>query len=318
MMDGAVVQTIAVSNPSFCKSQPLREELLQLGCHVIFNETGDVMSRDEAVQFFQNCGAEVVIVGREFIDDSFLESCPKIKFIAKYGVGLDNIDEQALRARNVGLGWTAGVNKRSVSEQVLCFAIGHRRNILSSIHLMEQGTWVKDGGRLLTGTRVGIVGLGNIGQDLVGLLKPFHCDVKYFDIDRKEEFEKAQHVEFSAYHKLVGWSEILTFHVPCTPTTKQMFGSKELMTCNPDLLVINTSRGEIMDYEAVSRAVREHKIAGFAADVFPEEPFGASSYQSTEGFYFTPHIGGNSKEAVSAMGQSAIYHVRKYLEEAGG
>lgn len=309
--------TIAAASPSFCKSTDLRSGLSALGQQVIFNETGRTLTRPEVIDFFRSTNAKIIVVGLERVDAELLQACPNIEFVAKYGVGLDNIDIPALEAKKVGLGWSPGVNKRSVSEQVLCVALGHRRNIVSSIALMDRGKWIKDGRRLLTGCHVGIVGLGNIGQDLVTLLKPFNCQVRYFDIERKDEFADTWNVEFCDYEELIRWSDILTFHVPSTPLTRGMFGEKQLYLCSSEILVINTARGDIVDFQATVDAVRTKKIAGFAADVFPTEPTDTSAYQSVDGFYFTPHIGGNSREAVSAMGHSAIHHVKEYLLRTG-
>ena len=257
--------------------------------------------------------AQIILVGLEKIDEALLQANPQIEFTAKFGVGLDNIDLQALEKYNVGLGWTAGVNKRSVSELALSFALGHARNVFQSVSLMKNGVWKKNGGSLLSNKKFGIVGLGHIGTDLVHLLKPFGCEIIYNDIQDKKEVANKLGIKYKNYYDLLSYCDVISFHVPSTPLSKNMFNEEAIKVTNKNAFIINTSRGNIIDFNATTNAVKNNLISGYASDVFPEEPYDASIWKENNNILFTPHIGGNAHEAVLAMGQSALEHIKNYL-----
>ncbi len=304
---------IAVASPSFCRNEELRQELLALQQVVVFNEAGVDFSEDGLADFLQRSSAEVAIIGREIISAALLERCPQLRYIAKYGVGLDGIAGEALGRHKVGLGWTPGVNKRAVCELVLGFMLMHFRNMASANTLLKRGIWHKEGGSSLAGKVAGIVGFGAIGGELASCLQSWGLELLYHDcLDRSAE-ARASGAKAVALLELYKHADIISFHLPLGPSTYQFYGLREIAATNPRALVINTARGEIVDFDAVCQAVLEKRLGGFAADVFPEEPMLIPPKYCGDNFYFTPHIGGNSREAVLAMGRAAIHWVQTYL-----
>lgn len=309
--------TIAITSTTFSRTDSLIRELEEAGFRVVGNTEGKKLKGASLAAFFNDAEAEAVIVGIEPINDALLAACPRLKLISKYGVGLDNLDLEAMARHGVLLGWSGGINRRSVSELVLGFALGHCRNIARSLVKMRRGEWDKDGGRQLSNTTVGIVGFGHIGSDLAALLKPFGCPVIYTDILDKSKEASLLGATPATYEKLVAEADVISFHVPSTPLTRQMFGSREIARMKPTALVVNTARGDIVDFTTCCQAVRDGRLGGFAADVFPEEPVDVRHWSDVMGLYFTPHIGGNAREAVQAMGQAAIGHVVKFYRDKG-
>ena len=305
--------TVAISSPSFSKNTQLMAELAQLGVAVVANTDGIRYDERTLGRFLRDSGASVAIIGLETLNGRVLDECPNIRFVAKYGVGLDNIDQGALKQRGIGLGWTGGVNKRSVSELALCFMLGHMRNVMPSVSNMKASNWHKDGGRHLSDATVGIVGLGHVGFDLAGLLQPFGCRVLYTDILDCAKKVGSLSMNAVGYQELLRESDVISFHVPLTETTRHMFGAREIERCRSDVLVINTARGEVVDFETVCLAVKDKKLGGFGCDVFPVEPCDLKKWGGEPNLYFTPHIGGNAREAVLAMGRSAIGHVKAHI-----
>lgn len=305
---------IAVSSPSFCKSPLLLDELKSLGLPCTLNTEGVRFNEEELIDFINFNQATVLIVGLEAITKTVLESCPSLQFIAKYGVGLDNLDLEAMKAHQIPLGWTGGVNRRSVSELALGFMLGHCRNIVPSVLNLKENKWIKNGGRQLSDCTVGIVGFGNIGTDLAMLLKPFGTKVVYTDIVDRSVPAKEHGASFLNYTDLLKTSDIVTFHVPSTPLTRNMLDHDQLQLLKKDALVINTARGDILNFEATCQAVKDGRLGGFGCDVFPEEPCVLTEWASLQTLYFTPHMGGNAKEAVLAMGRSALHHVREFVK----
>ncbi len=303
---------IAVSSVSFSKNPTLRRELADLGTPIRFNETGGILDGETLAAFIDD--AEIALVGTEVISRDILMKTPRLKFIAKYGVGLDNIPESLLSEFGIKLGWTGGVNARSVSELVLGFALGHLRRVTSSICSMREGHWIKHGGRELSSCRVGIIGLGAVGKDLARLLRAFGATVSFNDIADRSEVARELGLIRLNLEELVAISDVVSLHVPLTPETKGMVSASVLSLFKHDALLINTSRGSVVDFPAVVAAVADGKLGGFAVDVYPEEPFNAATLKQYPSIYCTPHIGGNSQEAVLSMGRSAIHHIAEHLK----
>lgn len=255
----------------------------------------------------------ILILGLEEINEHILRENPQLKFISKFGVGLDNININTLKKFDVKLGWTSGVNKRSVSELTLSYALGHFRNVFHSTNLMKKGVWEKNGGRLLSNSTFGIIGFGNIGQDVADLLVNFGCKIVYNDlIDKTYEAKKTGAI-FMELEDLLAQSDIISFHLPSTPITKNMFSTKAIGLTKKRPFIINTARGDIVDFQATVSAVENQTLSGFASDVFAEEPLNTSNWCENDKLIFTPHIGGNAQEAVIAMGSSAINHIRNFI-----
>lgn len=304
--------TILVLPKTLRQNKILMDELACTGARIIAPPIELSLTTETIANLVVQHHVEVLLVGLEQINASFLSQCPTIRFIAKFGVGLDNIDMTAIREFGVELGWTAGVNKRSVSELVLAFALGHLRNVTPSLCLMRDGTWAKNGGRQLSNATVGIVGLGHIGLDVANILSVFGSTVLYHDILEKKSVAPLG-AQAASFEEILASCDVLTFHVPSTSLTHHMLNRENVSKLKKTSLVINTARGDIVDFETTCQAVVEGRLGGFATDVFPYEPFVTSHFKHPH-LYFTPHIGGNAHEAVLAMGRSAIEHILRYMK----
>jgi D-3-phosphoglycerate dehydrogenase len=308
--------TVAVASVSFSANQTLIAELSAIGVEVVRNADGRRFTTEAALAEFIG-SAEYAVVGTEPMGQEVIAACPNLEIVAKYGVGLDNVDEGALEAGGVKLGWTGGINRRSVTELTLAFALGHLRNVWPSVSLMRKGQWEKVGGRELSGCTFGIVGLGYIGTDVARIVRTFGATVVYRDIVDRSVTAEELGLKSMDFEEILQEADVVSFHVPGTPLTKGMFGTAQIALMKPGSLVINTARGSVIKFDETVDAVRAGRLGGFAADVFPHEPFDASAFAEDDRLYFTPHIGGNSRESILAMGRSAIHHVRVHIERGG-
>ena len=304
---------VAVTEFSFGKSPTLRTELKKVFPNSFFNEDGRRYSGDELIEFLKD--ADAAIVGIEPITDQVLGKAPKLKIVSKYGVGLDSIDQEALKRRNIALGWAGGVNRRSVSELTLCFMIGLCRNVFRSGYFLKQSKWEKEGGLQLSGKTVGIIGCGNIGSDLIQLLTPLQCNLLVCDILDKSEFCLKHNATQTNLENLIAESDLISLHVPHTSLTDEMVNNKFLNQMKPTAFLVNTCRGNVVDQGALKNALIQDNIAGAALDVFAEEPPTDEEFLSLPNLMGTPHIGGNAKEAVEAMGRSAINHLVSFFSD---
>ena len=233
---------------------------------------------------------------------------PNLKIIAKYGVGLDNIDLKACDERNIKVGWTGGVNKRSVAEMTLGFMLALSRNLYLTSNQLKKNVWNKSGGLQLTGKTIGIIGAGFIGKEVIELLKPFNCDILINDIYELRGLKQKNIIQVEKeiiYTK----SDIISIHTPLNIETDNLINLSVMEKMKNTALLINTSRGKIINEKDLKFALKNKIIAGAALDVYEKEPPEDSELLKLDNIICTPHIGGNSKEAVLAMGISAIEHL---------
>lgn len=258
--------------------------------------------------------AEVVLVGREIVDETFLQACPHVKLVAKYGVGLDNVDLAACEARGVCIGWTAGVNKTSVAELTLAFILGAAHNIFATGTALKNGNWVKSGGVQLSEKTIGIIGVGHVGKELVRMLQPFGCRILVNDIVDQHEYYVSNNLFESSKQQIYAEADFVSLHVPLTSATFHLIHSGVFAQFKPQAYLINTCRGAVVDQNALKKALQQEQIAGALLDVFDPEPCMDMELLQHPRLFATPHIGGNAREAVLAMGRSAIAHISYFYQ----
>jgi D-3-phosphoglycerate dehydrogenase len=295
---------VAVCSRSFSRNPVLRGELLARYEHVTFNDSGRQMEGDELVAFLK--GHDKAITALETITDSVLSQLPELKVIGKYGVGLDMIDMDAMRRYGKRLGWTGGVNRRSVSEMVISFAVAMLRHFPAAQREVLNGIWRQHVGGLLSGRTVGIIGCGFIGKDLVTLLQPWGCTLLAHDILDFPDFYDAHGVQAVSLDELLSRSDVVTLHVPLDESTQNMLSAEKLRLMKPSAILINAARGGLLDEDEVKAMLKSNRLAAAAFDVFNYEPPSDTELLNLPNFFVTPHIGGSAVEAILSMGRSAI------------
>jgi D-3-phosphoglycerate dehydrogenase len=298
------MKRIVVASKSFAGNATLRAELSSKYPDVTYTDSPAVLEGDPLIALLR--GHDHAIVGLEPIDARVLREVPELKVISKYGVGLDGVDIDALIARGVKLAWTGGVNRRSVSELTLGFAIALLHRVPEGDFTLRKGEWHKLIGRQLTGRTFGIVGCGFVGQDLIKLLAPFECRVLVHDIRDYADFYRAHRVTPVTLDQLLRESEIVSLHVPLDRSTRGMIGAAELAAMPKGACLINAARGGLVDEDALVSALNSGHLAGAAADVFAIEPDAHPHLVAHPKFVGTPHLGGSTQEAQLAMGRAAI------------
>lgn len=295
---------IGVCSRSFSANSKLRGLLQSRFKNVKFNDSGDVLSDASLIKFLSDCTHAIVAL--EVIDWSIIKELPRLKRISKYGVGLDNIDIDALNLAGIELGWTPGVNARSVAELIITFALMLRRNIVESQSAVINKEWRQVSGHLLSGCTFGVVGCGHVGSTLLKLLEPFNCRLVYHDILPLPEIGRRLNAEQVDLPMLLKQSDIVSVSVPFSAETYDLIGASEIAMMQRHALLINTARGGIVNEEALKAALIKQEIGGAGFDVFRKEPFFDRELLGLKTFIATPHIGGSSIAAIEAMGMAAI------------
>ncbi len=302
---------IKVTSRSFSRHPVLKQELLNIFPNSVFNTDGPPTGLPNIVEFLND--ADGMILGLEQMDRQILQQLKNLKIVAKYGVGLDNLDVESAKELGIAVGWTGGVNKRSASEQALGFMLGLSRNLFFSSFPLKEGRWEKEGGAFLTGKTVGLIGCGHIGTDLIYLLQPFNCKVIICDILDKSGVVDTFGVTQVSQEELLAEADIISLHVPLTELTQFMVNEEFLQKMKPTAHLINNGRGPVVKQQDLKKALVQNTIAGAALDVFESEPPVDLEFLALPNLMVTPHIGGNANEAVLAMGRSAISHLKSYF-----
>lgn len=295
---------VGVTSKSFSKNAFLRNQLLERYPDSHFNENDVVFDDEKLVEFLKRC--DKAIIGLEAINKHVLPLLPDLRVVSKYGVGLDSLDLAAMSAHGVMLGWTPGVNKRSVSELVVGQMIAVLRCLYETNDDLKKGVWQVRKSNQLSCQTVGIIGLGNVGQDLVQLLRGFGCSIVAFDIVDRTVFAKKNNIQLVDFCDLIQLSDIISIHVPYNKSTANMIGRLELSKMQDNSILLNFARGGIIDEVAALGALHKGKLSALALDVFEEEPPKNRDLIEHPRFFGSCHIGGSSFEAINSMGLAAI------------
>jgi len=304
---------IAVTSKSFSKNTILIDELKKEFMDIRLNHSDKKLNDDELIEFLKDCDGAIVAL--EEINKTVVDNLPNLRVISKFGVGLDNINLEYCKKRDIRIGWTGGVNKTSVAEMTLGFMLMLIRNLYLSSNKLSEGIWDKNGGNSLYGKTIGIIGIGNIGKEVIKLLQPFNCTILVNDIIEQDEFYKNNNLVHCSKEEIFIKSDIITIHTPLNNDTKYLINKDSIKIMKKSAYIINTARGDIVNLNDLKYALETKNISGAAIDVYDSEPPQDKELLALENLICTPHIGGNSHEAVVAMGRSAIINLKELLND---
>lgn len=251
------------------------------------------------------------VVSREVMD-----AAPELKVIAVHGIGIDRVDLEEAEARRIVVTNTPLANTVAVAEHTMGLILSLIRRIPLSDHLVREGRWgeARFVGCLLSKMTVGILGFGNIGTKVAKRLSAFETRILSYDpyvpLERFEELG----VESVELETLLRESDVLTLHLPLTKYTWHIIGDKEIKMMKRGVLIVNTSRGAVIDESALSDGLHEEWVSGAALDVFETEPFSLDNpLLSANNVIFTPHIAGSTEESLRRMAETAAKDIARVL-----
>lgn len=244
------------------------------------------------------------IVGTEKVPVDVMEKGKKLKILARYGVGTDNVD--FIKAKEFNIICTNVRCKelsRGVAELALCFALNGLWNVCEQNKMLKYDrVWGAPGGRQLTGKTVGMVGYGSISQHFAKLVKGFDVRLLAYDIMPNRQKAQEQGVEIVDFEELLTQSDVVTIHCPSTPETRHLFNKDIFSKMKNTAVLINTARGAIVNEKDLYEALRDGVIGCAALDVFEQEPTDLENpLLSLKNFIGTPHIAGCPIETAEAM-----------------
>ena len=291
---------VAVASRSFSLNPKLRALLLDAFSNCRFNDAGLKLSGDSLVEFLG--GAAGAIVGVEPIDGPLLSRLPDLRVVSKFGVGLDSLDVGELSRRNIVLAASAGTNAQAVAELALLLTMAALRRLPEALGNTRSERWSSVTGRLLAEKTVGLIGVGHVGRAFIDLLRPFNCRVLGFDVVPDSSTE----IEFVALQELLAQSDVVSVHLPLTASTRGILGADEFALMKDRSVMINTSRGSVMDERALVAALQSGAISAAGLDVLEQEPPDSWELARLDNVILTPHMAGSSEESNMAMGLAAL------------
>ncbi len=242
----------------------------------------------------------VVVRGRTKLSRELIEKADKCKIIARVGVGLDNIDQEAAKEKNIRVINAVEGATTAVAELVIGLMLSMAREIPRADREIRNGNWIKKelAGSELKGKYLGIIGLGNIGKRLGRLTRALNMNIIGYDVvPIDEEFSKEVGLMKADLDTLLSSADYVSLHVPLLDSTHHMINAEKLKLMKNTARIINTSRGGVIDEEALYNSLKEGNIAGAALDVFEVEPATGNRLTTLPNFIATPHMGAQTKEA---------------------
>lgn len=284
--------------------------LKNAGYEVVVNPYGRKLTDSEVIDLGKDCVG--IVAGVENLDSSVIKKLPKLKCISRVGVGMDNIDIPFAESQGIKIHNTPNGPTRAVAELTLGLTLSLLRKIPLAHYNIKNGIWKKETGSLLLEKKVGIIGLGRIGRLTAELFRSLGNPVCGFDIFPDQNWANKNDIELLNLESLLKCSDIITIHVPGVAHGKPIITDEEIKLLKTGALVINVSRGGVVDEHALHLALKSGKISGAALDVFEKEPY-EGDFQLLDNVILTPHIGSYAKEGKLQMEIDAVKNLIKSL-----
>ena len=283
----------------------LKTELEAQVGEVIYNPTGKPLTSNEVANLLP--GIDGYIAGLDGIDANALQKADRLKVIARYGVGVDNVDVAAAKEKGIVVTNTPGANSVSVAELALGLMLALARQVPEAVEAVHQGKWPRYAGISLEGKTVGLLGLGAIGKQLARRLSGFDCRILAYDPFADVVFAREHHIELASMEEVTAQADFVSLHLPLLPETRCLVNNDFLSRMKKGSFLINTSRGEVLDEEALLQALQSGHIRGAGLDAFTvEPPAPGNPLLALPQVIATPHLGAQTDGATSNMGWLAM------------
>ncbi|AMM53392.1 glyoxylate reductase [Pyrococcus kukulkanii] len=276
----------------------------------IWEEESEI-PRDVLLERVKDVDALVTMLS-EKIDREVFENAPRLRIVANYAVGYDNIDVEEATKRGIYVTNTPDVLTDATADLAFALLLATARHLVKGDKFVRTGEWKRKGvawhpkwflGYDVYGKTIGIVGFGRIGQAVARRAKGFGMRILYYSRTRKPEVEKELNAEFKPLEELLRESDFVVLAVPLTKETMYMINEERLKLMKPTAILVNVARGKVVDTRALIKALKEGWIAGAGLDVYEEEPYYNEELFSLENVVLTPHIGSATFGAREGMAE---------------
>lgn len=307
------MKKVLVTPRSFGQYSKTPELLLQeAGYEIVMNPYKRIMSEAEMLEQVKDIDG--IIVGVDPLNRTVLEAATKLKAIAKYGVGTDNIDLVYAQERGIDVSITKNANSDAVADYTFALMLGVARKILPIDQKCRESDWKKITSIDVYGKRIGILGFGSIGKGVAMRAKGFQMDVLAYDVYQDEAFAKEHNIHFASIEEIISTCDFISLHLPLLDETKNIIDKDAFAKMKPSAVLINTARGGLIDEDALYEALATNQIYGAGIDVFEHEPPANKKFFDLDNIIIGSHCAASTQGAVDNMSLFAVKNLIHSLE----
>ncbi len=259
---------------------------------------------------------DAILCGDDQITRAVLEkAAPRLKILSKYGIGVDKIDVAAATEMGIPLAFCPGVNHTTVAEHTFALLLALNRHLVEEVNFTRAGNWKRLTGHEIMGKTIGIVGLGRIGKEVATRAKAFGMNVIGYDVYWDEAFTAAHGITRAAsVAEVFEKSDVISLHTNLTEETREMVRAETIATMKDGVIILNCSRGEVVNNADLAAALESGKVGGYGGDVLDEEPPRPDHPLLTvKNSIITPHIGSRTYESVQRQAMMAAQNLLHLL-----
>lgn len=279
------------------------------------------MSQAELVEAVKTADVLVPTVTDRIDSAVISQAGDRLKLIANFGNGVDNIDVSTANTRNIAVTNTPGVLTEDTADMAMTLILAVPRRLMEGISVMSEGgwkgwspTWML--GNRIWGKRLGIIGMGRIGQAVARRAKAFGMQIHYHNRRRLPQSieEELEATYWESLDQMLARMDVVSIHCPHTPATYHLLSARRLRLLRPDAYIVNTARGEVIDENALARMVLNEEIAGAGLDVFEHEPAVNPKLAQSSRVVLIPHMGSATLEGRADMGEKVIINIKTFMD----
>ncbi len=293
-------------------------EMLQEKYEVVVNRADIAMTREQMLEEFPKYDG-IVSALTDQIDAEIIEACKNVKIFANYAVGFNNFDVEAAKAQGILLSNTPDVLSDSTAETAWSLLFAVSRRIVEADRYVREGKWKNFSAKLMLGQDVhgktlGIIGAGRIGERFAEKARGYHMRILYHNRTRRLDFEKRFNATYVELDELYAESDFISLHCPLTEETRHLLDADAFRKMKFSAIVVNTSRGPVIDEVALVEALKMNEIWGAGLDVYENEPEIHPDLLEMDNVVLLPHIGSATTETREKMSQMAARNIIEVLE----
>lgn len=304
---------VLITSPSFHTGDETDCHLRESGAETVFNSWHPNRTEEELIDLLHGIDG-VLVTGREVFTRKVIDASDRLKVISRSGVGYETIDVEAATSRGIAVCTTPGANQRSVAEYAFGLILQCARKMVENLSEVPKGTWGRHVGRDLGGSTLGVVGLGAIGKEVAKRARAFEMRVLAYDLVEDAQFAAQHQVGYVSLEQLLRESDFVTLHLFMDERSRHLISAERLALMKGSAYLVNTSRGGVVDSEALYHCLSDRRIAGAALDVHEREPLPTDSpFRELENVYLSAHVASASVDALREMGRIAAENVTRVL-----
>lgn len=304
------IMKVLITPRSYGKSNPdLFTQLEGLGFEIVRNDTGAILSEEAMCEKIADC--EALILGVDPCNANVLAHAPKLKAIARYGVGLDNVDVAECERRGIVLTRTVGANSNAVADFAFALMLAVARKVVQIDGRCRNKDWGKETGIDIFGRTLGIIGLGAVGKCVARRAAGFDMKILAYDPYLDRDFAAKYGIQQASVEEICSLCDVITLHCLLNDDTRNLINRERLALMKKDAILINTARGELVDEAALLEALEAKRIYGAGLDVFCAEPPSDERWYSLANVVLGSHTSSSTAGTTNCMGQMCVDALKK-------